>query len=338
MHRLTLALAAVPAALALAVAAADPPRVATADPQEASEGPAGFAFDTQGEYEGTLTDAAGGEKKAGIQVVAGGPAKFRGRLFLGGLPGAGAERTKPDYEFAGRSAAAKLSLGAPDLTVLGNSELVRVKVAGTAPAAGDFNRVERPSPTAAAAPPNGSIVLFAKPGDEANWAGGKLAKLSDGEFLAAGGKSKQAFGAFTAHVEFRTPWMPDARGQARGNSGVYCQDRYEVQILDSFGLAGDATACGAVYTLHKPAVHMAYPPVAWQTYDIDLTPAAFDTTGKKSANARLTLKHNGVVVHDNVELRTATPGGQPEAPTPGPIHLQDHGDPVVFRNIWVVPR
>jgi hypothetical protein len=179
-------------------------------------------------------------------------------------------------------------------------------------------------------------VLFGGAGDEKNWNGGKLVKLSDGEYLDMGVTSKDAFGAFKAHIEFRLPWMPNSTGQGRGNSGVYLQNRYELQVLDSFGLKGENNECGGIYTQHKPRVNMCLPPMTWQTYDIDFTPATFGEDGKKAANARATIRHNGVVIHDDVAFPKECPGGQPERPTPGVFQFQNHGDPVVYRNVWVV--
>jgi hypothetical protein len=133
--------------------------------------------------------------------------------------------------------------------------------------------------------------------------------------------------------------MPRARGQARANSGVYVHGCYEVQVLDSFGLAGKDNECGGIYQQSAPRVNLCYPPLQWQTYDIDFTAARFGPDGQKTANARLTVRHNGAVVQDDLELKRATPGGvAKEGPGPGPLHLQNHGNPVYFRNVWVAEK
>jgi hypothetical protein len=134
------------------------------------------------------------------------------------------------------------------------------------------------------------------------------------------------------------PFKPLGRGQDRGNSGVYMQDRYEVQVLDSFGLKGEDNECGGIYSQAKPLVNMCYPPLTWQTYDIDFVAAKHDANGKKVKNAVLTMKHNGVLIHDQLELKGPTGGGRKEDGTPGSIQLQGHGNPVFYRNIWIVPK
>jgi hypothetical protein len=144
-------------------------------------------------------------------------------------------------------------------------------------------------------------------------------------------------GSFRLHVEFRVPYMPQAKGQERGNSGVYVQGRYEVQVLDSYGLESKNNDCGAIYEVAAPKVNACKAPTVWQSYDIEFTaPKCVD--GKRTEWARITVFHNGVKIHDNVEITTentrAGLGG--DVCTPGPIMLQDHGNPVQFRNIWLV--
>jgi hypothetical protein len=182
-------------------------------------------------------------------------------------------------------------------------------------------------------PSPGAIVLFDGTSTDA-FDGGRM---TDDGLLMAGGTTKQPVQDFYLHLEFRTPYMPYARGQGRGNSGVYIQRRYEVQILDSFGLPGEINECGALYRQKSPDVNMALPPLSWQTYDIYFTAARFDTAGNKVIPARIIVLHNGVAVHSNHEIVAKTGVGQQEGPAPLPILLQFHGNPVVFRNIWLAP-
>jgi hypothetical protein len=162
--------------------------------------------------------------------------------------------------------------------------------------------------------------------------------MKDGTLLAAGCKTKKKFGDYMMHCEFILPFKPLGRGQGRGNSGVYMQDRYEVQVLDSFGLAGENNECGGVYTKARPSVNMCFPPLVWQTYDIDFRAAKFDADGKKVKNANLTVRHNGVLIHDQLEIDGPTGGGQPETAEPGAIQLQGHGNPVFYRNVWIAEK
>jgi hypothetical protein len=304
-------------------------RIAIAEPTKAAADP---DFAIQGEYVATLP----GGKKVGAQVIAKGLGEFAVKAYHGGLPGDGADMKDVltgSAKTADGKVTATLKHGAETITaVIGGGEM---KVSGGAETF-SLKKVERKSPTLGLKAPDGAVVLFGAPGDEANWNGGKLAKLSDGEFLDVGVTSKKAFGAFKAHIEFRLPWMPNSSGQQRGNSGVYLQNRYELQVLDSFGLSGENNECGGIYTQHKPRVNMCLPPLVWQTYDMEFTPAAFDADGKKTANARATIRHNGVVIHDNIEFPKECPGGQPEKPAPGVFQFQNHSDPVVFRNVWAV--
>lgn len=152
--------------------------------------------------------------------------------------------------------------------------------------------------------------------------------------------TKQKFDAkFKLHVEFRVGYQPKATGQRRGNSGVYLQGRYELQILDSYGAAKkQKDDCGALYSIAAPLENVCKAPTVWQSFDVEFTAPKCEG-GKKVAPASATVYHNGVKIHDNVKITTDNSlrglGGDPC--TPGPILLQENGCPVQFRNIWIVP-
>lgn len=148
--------------------------------------------------------------------------------------------------------------------------------------------------------------------------------------------TRQAFSDYILHIEFRIPFEPEKAGQYRGNSGVYLHCQYEIQVLDSYGLAPTYQDCGAAYYLKPPDVNMSLPPMQWQTYDIEFHAPRFDEDGNKLENARTTVYHNGVRIHNNIEFPQPTGGGMSlELPRPESIHLQNHGSPVRYRNIWV---
>ena len=283
---------------------------------------AGPEYQIQGEY---------AAKGYGAQVIALGDGKFRAVLHQGGLPGDGWDKKKKT-EINGQTTTGgaafeggdwKGSLTGKALTLTGaNGDAVKLE------------KVMRKSPTLGMKPPIGAVVLF----DGKSAKNFKPGKITEDGLLMQGANSVARFQDHTLHIEFRLPFQPKARGQGRGNSGCYLQARYEVQMLDSFGLKGNHNECGGIYSIKPPDVNMCFPPLSWQTYDVEFTAAKYDGK-KKIANARMTVRHNGVVIHDNVELpRRTTASPLPDGPDPGFLHLQNHGNPVRYRNIWVVEK
>ncbi len=290
---------------------------------------AGSDFPLQGEY---LGDIPFGEK-AGAQVIAEGGGKFTVRFLKGGLPGAGWDgKTVSPVHVKTENGKTEFHEG-NEIGEIADGKIVYYTTSKKDVAI-TLNHVDRKSPTLGAKAPPDAVVLF--DGTSADqWQGGKLV---EGNLLNNGIVSKKKFKDHKIHLEFLLPFMPYARGQGRANSGVYVQNRYELQVLDSFGLKGENNECGGFYTQYAPLVNMCFPPLSWQTYDIDFQAARFDSSGKKTADAVATVMHNGVLIQDHVKLKGPTPAGQPETDTPGPIQLQNHGDPVYFRNIWVVEK
>jgi hypothetical protein len=281
-------------------------------------------IDLQGEYS---------DSKLGVQVIALGNDTFRAVVHNGGLPGQGWDKSaKVEVE-------AKRTGDAVEFNIEGfKARLTKDSLSGEN-GAGKFNlpKVSRQSATLGAKPPVGAVVLFDGSNCDA-FVGGHFDELNR-NLLASGSKTKQAdFQNFTLHVEFLLPFKPLGRGQDRANSGVYMQDRYEVQVLDSFGLKGLNNECGGIYSKTPPALNMCLPPLVWQTYDIDFAAAKFDAEGKKTQDAVITVRHNDVLVHDKVLINGPTGGGKKEDPTGGAIQLQGHGNPVCYRNVWIVPR
>jgi len=147
--------------------------------------------------------------------------------------------------------------------------------------------------------------------------------------------TRRKFGDFRMHLEFATP-KNDNPWNNNGNSGVYIQRRYEVQILNSFQRELTKQDCGSLYQQRLPDVNASRPVGEWQTFDIAFRAARWKD-GKKVANARITVHHNGKVIHDDVELPNKTGAGKKEGPEPDFIRLQDHGNAVKFRNAWIIP-
>ena len=202
-----------------------------------------------------------------------------------------------------------------------------------------YKKIERTSPTMGKKQPEDAVLRF--PEDFTN-------VKSDGLMLA-GSKTRKDIGSFRMHIEFLMPFKPERNlsNQDRGNSGIYIFNNYELQVMDSFGLDfenRDNNAnkmdslnkqwCGCLYKMKLPDVNMTFPPLQWQTYDIDFTAPVFDGETKVK-NARITVRHNGEVIHDDVELETGTGlGAKRPQLAEGPVYFQNHGTPVKYRNVW----
>lgn len=195
-------------------------------------------------------------------------------------------------------------------------------------------------------PPESAVVLF-NGSDLSNWTtrdGGEPGWAVEEGVMAVVPRTgdimtTERFTDHFLHLEFMTPDMPEATGQAKGNSGVFLQGRYEIQVLDSYGIEvpgmGD---CGAIYNQYAPLVNACKPPLEWQSYDVIFRAPRLNDDGEIVENTRVTVIQNGLVILNNVILSGTTGanigGGVGE---PGPLLLQDHGNLVKFRNIWAVP-
>ncbi len=196
-------------------------------------------------------------------------------------------------------------------------------------------------------PPSDATILFdgkdlskwqQDDGSPAKW------KVEDGYFEVVPKtgelRTKEAFGDCQLHVEFREPTPPHGESQERGNSGVFLMGLYEVQVLDSYQNKTYADGqASAIYGQYPPQVNASRPPGEWQWYDIVFHGPRFNASGKLLRKARFTVFHNGVLVQDNVEPTGPTAHGERPPYKAGPdilpLALQDHGNPVRFRNIWI---
>lgn len=293
-------------------------------------------FHYQGEYLGSVTRACGHCGSAGLQVVAMGNGEFNAVEYTGGLPGYGWPVGGDRVKYSGKREGDTLTLaGETQSITIENGRAVFWETESKRPLGGAC-KVHRQSHTMGWARPACATLLFDGSNDDMF----RNDPFTDDGIVTKDALTKEPIGDMQFHAEFRLPYMPTARGQGRSNSGVYIQTRYEVQILDSFGLEGEFNEAGALYRQRKPDLNMCLPPLSWQTYDIWFRGPRFDAEGKKSENARITVWLNGVAVQDDVELKEGTGAGRNvgEGTNPLPLKLQHHGNKGRFRNVWVIDQ
>ncbi len=292
---------------------------------------AGPDYAVQGEYHSAET----AKPALGVQVIANGKGTFTAVVLPGGLPGAGWDG-KTRQELNGQTSGAEtVCTGDAGKISISGDTLTFTPASG---AAVTLKKIQRQSPTLGLKPPAGAVILFDGSNIDAWDNKAKIETVGGEKLLACGPETKRSFTSYNLHVEFRTPFKPTAKGQERGNSGVYIHHTYEFQVLDSFGLVPENNYTGSLYTMIPPLVNACFPPLTWQTYDIDFHGPQFDAAGTKKANAQATVKLNGIIVQDKLDIPHGTGANKKRAETPqgGPLWLQDHQNPVFFRNVWLV--
>jgi hypothetical protein len=295
-----------------------------------------------GEYAGTFTPAKGKAVSAEAKVVPDGGGRYRVVLIT---PPVREGPTRTRVQVPGKAEGDRLTFAGKPGKVEWTGSIAERKLTAEGKGRGggryELKLTVRKSPTEGAKPPPGAVVLLpATKGQPPldGWTNSKWKALPGGvmQITRGGNNSVRKFGDVKLHVEFRIPYEPTRRGQGRGNSGVYLMGRYEVQVLDSFGLVPRKGDCGAIYGVAVPSVNACLPPLRWQTYDVTFRAPRTGADGKPATPGSMTVLHNGIKIHKDVKLKGTTRGGARGGAQTGPLHLQDHGHPVQYRNIWVV--
>ncbi len=289
-------------------------------------------FPLMGEFVGPIKTDSEDKNVVALQIRPVGNDTFEAIQYLGGLPGEEGHKTEIVQLIGRRSDDFVVLSGGPYAVFVEKDGCLVLDRKGNR--LGELKRVERESSTLHAPAPKDAVVLFDGTSTD-QFIDGQMTK--DG-LLMHGTKIKPMMQDFNLHLEFRLPYMPEALDQARGNSGIYLHGRYECQVLDSFATPAVFNGCGALYRFRTPDLNMCYPPLRWQTYDIQFTAARWDAEGNKLRGAHVTSWLNGVKIQDDVELPGPTGAGKAEEPNLLPTLFQDHGDPVRFRNVWIVDR
>jgi hypothetical protein len=292
-----------------------------------------------GDYEGVYQSTGQKDRPADAKVVGEGQDEYRVWITVGG-------ETQFQIELKGKKVDNKVPLAGMSGGVNWAGEIAGGKLNLTIPgnygASLNLEHLIKESPTAGLEPPENAIVLLpyeeGVAPDLSEWTNDSWLALPEGS-MEVGSEpniTKNVFKDIQLHMEFSIPYEPEKREQARGNSGVYIQNRYEVQILDSFGLILRGGDCGSVYTVAVTPINAALPPLSWQTYDITFRAPRLNEKGEVVEKPWVTVLWNGVKIHDTLLIPGPTLGGAEGMPAEGPILLQDHGSKLRYRNIWLI--
>ncbi len=285
-----------------------------------------------GEFKGKVQSDNGEEQTFALQVRPIGKDRFEGLGFFGGLPGEDGFLPEQIPMIGKRHEQYVVLSGSPWAIFAKQDQCILLNMEGNK--VGTLERVIRTSPTLGSKPPADGIVLF----DGTNTDQFVNGQMTEDGLLMRGTEVRMLLQDFDLHVEFWLPFMPASAGQQRGNSGIYVLSRYECQILDSFAQDLLFDGCGALYRYKSPDLNMCLPPLTWQTYDVRFTAPRWASDGSKLRDARVSIWLNGVKVQDDVALPDKTGHGAKEEVLLLPIKLQDHSDPVFFRNVWAIDR
>lgn len=302
-------------------------------------------FAVQGEYVGTVLEG-GKPKKYGVQVaITEKLGQFKAVVYGGGLPGDGWDRKFANEKFKRlMEAAGQTTEGVTHFPMLlGGKATIRDGVLTVTAADGEkigtLKRIVRQSPTLGAKPPSGAVILFDGTGLDQFL---PKAKMTEDKALSIPARTKRSFTDFELHVEVRIPYgRPPS-----GHSGIYLQNSYHLAIsARSFGANSTSDlGCGGIRWVKVPDENMSFPPLTWQTFDIDYTAARF-ADGKVIKKPVVTIRQNGVVIHDKVELPESPPfyrggGTDPLSREGGPLHFQSHAQDqgYAYRNIWILEK
>lgn len=314
--------------------------------------PAKSAMDrTMGDYEGTFQAAGAQATPAYGRIIAEWDDNYRVVLYPWVYPQE--DKNAPRLTVVGKlkdgvlefSGHASDAQGQP-VGPLWTGKVKKGKLTATAEGGSKFSLtyLKRKSPTEGLKPPKGAVVLLAsgkgvKPTFE-NFESAPWKVLADGIVETAKGDlvTKQKFGDCQIHVEFCIPYMPNKFWQERANSGVFLANRYELQVLDSFGLKSLNNDCAAIYSADEPLLNACYPPLSWQTYDIIFRTARFDANCDTSELPMVTVYQNGVPVQKGRWILNPTNGWLPGNTKRGQLRLQYHLNQVHYRNVWVLER